>query len=852
MKLLLSGFLSLFFFSQLVVSQSVGDKTTYDHYTIFESPTRTLIPLDGEWKYLKEDETQGSILVPYRSNTPKKISLTKSLVIPKAKGKLLEFVSSGINHSASLSINDQFISAHQGGFLPFKLIIPLEFLNNEDHVKVDLDVDETLSADNSLPILPKPGDPLSYRGFLGQSWLMIRPAISIEYPLFNYQVDLLKNDVKLKASVSVKAAEFVSNEAGIHEEWMTEGAPIEVSYSISDENDPAQIIFSGTQNSTINSERLISIDFSEVVGKPELWSPENPKMYLATVSVKVAGALMDEIIFPIGFRQLEFRSNGLFVNGKETRLKGFNAIEDYRYKNTAEEESQMLAKLQTVKNSGANSIRFVGFPPAKSTIKNCDKLGLLVFSEIPSFNIPRKILESKNFQLHSENMLRTLTLRDKLNPSFIAIGIGGNYLGTNDAEIANRYSKLIKSLTPNVLTYLTTKDISLREKFTDFDMIGLDLADLSLSDFKMLTEGLSASDHFFISNYGKEIYPENHNGYSDEKSQEYQAKYFMDRYKLIKPSTTLIGSFAGTLNDYMTNAPRLISGNADPKMVTTGLLNEDLTPRTAFTYLTKLYNNEITFNPPIGKYQSGVKVVFPILGVIMIFIFMFFFSSNRRFRDNLTRSFSRSFSFFSDIRDHRVILGLQTAGLVFLLTTSWAMFLLSYCYGLRNSQTFDYLLSILLPWNGIKETVIWWTWNPISGILILSFLLLIILLLTICIPVVFGWFTKRKITFSQSLIAIIWSASPTLIIVLIAMIFEQIAASASFMVPYIFYFVIFMMLWTYFRILKGIRIIIVSNPFKVYFIGFFLLGLLLAATYFHYEHYYNAADYIMNALAAFK
>jgi len=852
LKSLFSFLISFVVFSQTLVSQDYNGNYTPDNYTIFNSPTRTLIPLDGEWKFLDEDKNEIAFKIPYRSATPQTNLIFKTIKIPEIKGKLLEFVSYGINHSVSLSVNDQFINSHQGGYLSFKIPVSQEFLNTKNQIKLSLLVDENLSIDNSLPLISKPGEPSCYSGVTGSTWIQILPPVSIHNPDYKFSVDVVKNEIKLKPSFSIKASDFIANESGIEDSWIANGVAVQITFTIFDQASPEIPIFTATQNEVVHSGKSADVNFPELVGKPELWSPENPKIYKSIVTVKANSILIDEISFPVSFRTVKLKDGRLVLNSKEIQLKGFNIVEDYKINNVEYADQLMFKKLRLLKDSGVNCVRFYGFPPTFSTLKICDSLGLLVFTEIPSFNIPVDIAGTQNMKVHSENMLTDLAGRSRFNPSVIAIGIGGNFSNRNDEVITNSYSETIKKSNHDVLTYFVTKYFSVSEKFNSFDLVGLDARDLSLDEFKALTDSFPSSSNFFIANYGKEISPENHGGYSDHQSQEYQAKYFMDRYKIIKQSEKLTGSFAGTFQDYESLTPRLISGNLDQHKVTTGLLNDDLTIRIAFDYLRKMFNNEITFNPPIGKYHAGVQVIFPVLGVIMIFIFMFFFSTNRRFRDNLTRSINRPFSFFSDIRDHRVILGLQTFGLVFLLTTSWALFSLSFSYGLRNSQTFDYLLSVFFPWVWVKETIIWWTWNPIWGILLLSLFLAVCLFLSVFFLVLLGWMTKRKVTFSQSLISIIWSASPTLVIVLLAMIFEQIVISASWVVPYVVYLIIFLLFWTIFRVLKGLRIIMVSHPARVYITGFLIVAIVLVGIYFHYEHYYKATDYFINALTAFK
>jgi len=59
------------------------------------------------------------------------------------------------------------------------------------------------------------------------------------------------------------------------------------------------------------------------LGKVERWSPENPKLY--PVTVKVAGpGYADSVTKQVGFRTVEFRKDGFYLNGQKRFVRGVN------------------------------------------------------------------------------------------------------------------------------------------------------------------------------------------------------------------------------------------------------------------------------------------------------------------------------------------------------------------------------------------------------------------------------------------------------------------------------------------------------------------------------------------------
>lgn len=840
----------LFLLLYISLGLSLSAQVQPNHYTIFESPNRQLFPLDGEWQRIIEEKNSVPISLPIIHTTPESYTIVKSIYIEDPKGKLLEWVTDGINHRVKLSINDQYIGEHNGGFFPFRIKIPREFLNTNNSVKVTLEVDETLSYQNTLPLHLMPKNPDSGYGFLGSTYLQERPSVSLELPTMNYSVNPAKNEVRLKPSFEIQSAEFISTiQNEIPENWQEEGAPITVSYSIFDK-ETKQLVTSDSKNVQIDSDRKISVDFKENTFSAGLWSLENHKTYQVKVQISSDGELLDQVEFPIGFRSVQVKGAEFFLNGKVVRLRGFTLVE--QWKNPTNHSTSLYDRLKLIQKTGGNAVRFDANPPTQDALTICDSLGLLVFAQIPYFNIPYGLSTSQIIHAQSEQMLTELIHLNQSHPSLIAVGLGSGLTTHHDLEFINKMSETAHQLNSSLLTYVVTNNPVLSDNLPSVDWFGLSSLPPLLSDFTGLISGLDAKGRYFIASYGTEIEPNNENGYSDHLSQQYQAKYYMDRYKEIKSSDRISGSFVGALLDYSVGTPRLSVGNSDRFKVRMGVANDDLTPRKSLEYIQDLYNNQVTFNPPIGKSVREVKVIFPIVGVLVIFIFFLFSSQNRRFRENMIRSFSRPFSFFMDIRDQRIILGLQTFGLVLLLGVAWSLFLLSFGYGLRFSSTFDYLLSVLLPWTVIKEYVIHWIWSPGWGLFVLSLIFIVLLGLFISFIVFLGWIFKRKISFIQSLICVIWSSAPTLFIVVLAMVFEQIVISIPWLVPYVFYFMVYLFFWSLLRMIKGFRIITNAKTGRVYFISLFILIIAIGALVMHYDYYYDAPEYIVNAFQIFK
>ena len=112
-----------------------------------------------------------------------------------------------------------------------------------------------------------------------------------------------------------------------------------------------------------------------------LWFPENPKLYRVVVSGEG-----DSVADEIGFRTIEVQGSKILLNGKPIFLRGISMHEEAPFRGGrafSEEDAQTL--LGWVKELGCNFVRFAHYPHNENEIRLADRMGLLVWSEIPVY-----------------------------------------------------------------------------------------------------------------------------------------------------------------------------------------------------------------------------------------------------------------------------------------------------------------------------------------------------------------------------------------------------------------------------------------------------------------------------------
>lgn len=112
-----------------------------------------------------------------------------------------------------------------------------------------------------------------------------------------------------------------------------------------------------------------------------LWSPRNPKLYRILVS---GGG--DRIQDHIGFRHIETRGTKIVLNGQPIFLRGISMHEEAPYRGgrafSAEDDATLLG---WAKELGCNFIRLAHYPHNEGMVRLADRMGLLVWSEVPVY-----------------------------------------------------------------------------------------------------------------------------------------------------------------------------------------------------------------------------------------------------------------------------------------------------------------------------------------------------------------------------------------------------------------------------------------------------------------------------------
>ena len=317
----------------------------------------------------------------------------------------------GAAHYAEVFLNGEKIGEHYSGYTSFSLELTGKLKFDEENILVvKLDSRENLN----IPPFGNLVDYMTYGGIYRDVYIEIKENCYI-------------SDVFVKPELTGKIVSDVTLNGEIpHDSKIRQTA-----------------IFEGSRNEIFITEIEVSKhDFSVngFIQNVELWDINHPNRYLIRTELIAKGVVIDVNEVKVGFRKAEFTKEGFFLNGRRVQIRGLNRHQSYPYVGYAMPGSIQRDDARVLKSLGVNSVRTSHYPQSQYFIDECDKLGLLVFTEIPGW----QHIGDKEWQNQAVKNVEEMVLQYRNHPSIIIWGVRINespdnhdfYVRTN--EVAHR------------------------------------------------------------------------------------------------------------------------------------------------------------------------------------------------------------------------------------------------------------------------------------------------------------------------------------------------------------------------------------------------------------------------------
>ena len=323
----------------------------------------------------------------------------------------------GAAHQAVVRVNGRVAGQHRGGYTGFAVeITDLVDREGENLLTVQLDTRE----DPAIPPFGFVIDYLTYGGLYREVWLEAT-AESRLTNLFVYTPTL--HDAVVQ--------------------WTAELTPAAVAVRIRLETADGTLLVQQTAQAAETGRMQLSVPDAQP------WDTEHPVLRHAVAELlNAAGQPIDRKQVTFGFRTAEFRADGFYLNGKKTFLRGLNRHQSYPYIGYAAPESLQREDARILQEElHCTAVRTSHYPQSPYFLDECDRRGLLVFTELPGW----QHIGDDHWKDAACEMLREMLLQNRSHPSIILWGVRINESVDDDA-FYTRTNKIAHQLDPSRAT----------------------------------------------------------------------------------------------------------------------------------------------------------------------------------------------------------------------------------------------------------------------------------------------------------------------------------------------------------------------------------------------------------------
>ena len=489
----------------------------------------------------------------------KKFNVQGSKFKAEKRRALLYF--GAVNYDAHVYVNGNHVGHHIGGFTPFNYDVTDQLKDGENFVIVKVD-NKRHAEDVPTQIF----DWWNYGGITRDVLLVDVPETYVE----NYSLQLVSLEGRrLAFSVKLNKAE----------------AGRRVTLSIPELKLKKELITAADGTAT-----------TFMKAKPVLWSPATPKLYKVDITMD-GETLSDEI----GFRKIETRGKQILLNGEPIFLKGISIHEE---KPNGGGRANCTADAHTLlswaKELGCNFVRLAHYPHNEYAVREAERMGILVWSEIPVY----WTIAWKNFATYqnAEAQLHDMIARDHNRANVIIWSIA------NETPHSPERDQFLGRLATYARTQDSTRLISMAMEVTGASNYHNRLQDnmnkyvdvvsfnqyigwyRDVNDAPKMTWEIPYNKPVIISEFGGGAKA----GYHGEKNQrwteEFQENLYRENTAMLDKIEGLAGTTPWILKDF--RSPRRVLTGIQDYYNRKGLFSDDGQKKKAFFVLKEWYEGK--------------------------------------------------------------------------------------------------------------------------------------------------------------------------------------------------------------------------------------------------------------------
>lgn len=422
---------------------------------------RSCVELDAGWKFLHADETNAAradfdyaawkeISVPHTWNAEDAAAgvtnyfrgacwYARTLPEIKTDGRRAFLIFDGASIVTDVYLNDHYLGQHRGAFGAFCFEITQAV---------------------------KPGGPNELRVRVDNSRVQDVPPLSGDFVMFGG----LYRPVKLlmTSEVCISPLDYASPGVYLSQRKVSrDNASVDVTAKLSrlTEKSPAAdvrvTLFDTVGNKVVALETNCvwnghdgEVKLPLNLRQPHLWhGRKDPYLYSVRTEVLQSGEVVDAVTQPLGLRFYRVDPKlGFILNGEPYPLHGVARHQDRADKGWALSEADHRSDVEMICDIGATAVRLAHYPQSPYFYGLCDRVGLVVWAEIPLVNSVRN---TGAFYANTKQQLTELIRQEQNHPSIVVWGLFNElYHDKTDPceELVGELNTLAKQEDPTRLT----------------------------------------------------------------------------------------------------------------------------------------------------------------------------------------------------------------------------------------------------------------------------------------------------------------------------------------------------------------------------------------------------------------
>jgi beta-galactosidase len=434
---------------------------------------RVLLPLDTDWRFQRaqaeeavsegfDDSKWQKITLPHTFNGAdgedggdyyrgpgwyrRRLILTESLAGRRA---FLQF--DGAALTTDVYVNGTLAGRHEGGYAGFRIDVTPQLRRGENRIAVRVD-------NTKVPhIAPLGGDFTVFGGLYRRVFLLLTPEVHVDTldyggPGIYVSTSEVRAGISARFSITVR----VRNDR-------VRTATVLIASSVLDAD--GKVVAETQRRMIVPAASTAKAMMAGTISEPRLWDgTRDPYLYRVVTEVRDVRARRqaDAVTVPLGVRTVAIDpQRGFLLNGKPLGVHGVNLFHSGRPgRGLAVTDAEIRQDLAILKELNVTGVRFVHFQHPQLAYEEADRLGFIVWTEIP---LNGAVDSGPAFEENITQQMRELIRQNYNHPSVAVWGLGNEvYASTADVnrilDSVQRVAKLEDASRPTAYAHCCQSD----------------------------------------------------------------------------------------------------------------------------------------------------------------------------------------------------------------------------------------------------------------------------------------------------------------------------------------------------------------------------------------------------------